>query len=167
MQTIYLKSGLSINKQKFIKWLKEAGCELLPPTNDYEAIRFRGMEVGVIYTSGSVSNPYTSNAVYCFSKNKKWNGKPISTGRSNSYKYKKKQILKRDGNKCFYCGLPLNDDVTLEHIDPLTAGGKNKLSNMVLAHDKCNREAGSKTIVEKVTIAINNRIKLKTGLIKK
>lgn len=34
----------------------------------------------------------------------------------------------------------MGDDITVEHLIALSCGGKNDLSNMVLAHQKCNQE---------------------------
>ena len=148
-------TGLNIDK--FKDWLILNGAEILPKTNEYELLRFKGKEVGVVYNSGKTSNGYTHNAIICFSKNKKWDGRPINVGRKPGYFKEKKKLIERDGTNCFYCGLPMEDDITLEHLIPLVSGGKNTLSNMVLCHEKCNQEAGVLTIVQKVEIAILKR----------
>ena len=149
----------STRDKKFAKWLKERGCEVLPPTNQYESVRWKGKEVGVKYTSGKFSGSYASIAWQCFCSNSPWDGAPPSTKRKSSYKKQRQKIKERDGCNCFYCGQPLGDDETIEHVYPLAAGGPNILSNMVLAHTKCNQEAGAMSIVEKVKIAIENRLK--------
>lgn len=149
-------------QDKFIAWLKEQGCEMMPTTNKYELLRWRGKQTGVLYTSGKTSGEYATQAIRSFLRGEGWDGAPVSTGRSSSYAKFKKKIIERDGTDCFYCGLPLNEDITLEHLIPLTAGGPNKLSNMVLAHFHCNSQAGHKTIVEKVRMAIDIRIDMKT-----
>ena len=143
--------------EKFKNWLQQNGAEILPNTNEYEEIRFKGIEVGVKYKSGKFSNTYAENAWISFTKNKKWDGKPIKTGRLNTYKKEKIALQKRDGSCCFYCGLELNNDITLEHLIPLTSGGKNILSNMVLAHEECNGKMGFKPLNEKVEYAISKR----------
>lgn len=142
---------------KFKIWLQQNGAEILPVTNEHEEIRFKGSEVGVKYKSGKFSSTYAENAYLCYKNNKKWNGGPISTGRKVSYKKEKIYLLKRDGGDCFFCGKPLIFDITLEHLIPLTSGGQNNLSNMVLAHEKCNYEVNHKSIVEKVKYAIKTR----------
>jgi hypothetical protein len=151
---------MKINLTKFKRWLENNGAEILPNTNDYELIRFKGKETGVIYKTGKMSGRYAEEAFNCYKQGVPWNGRPISTGRSYSYVKEKKQLLKRDGWNCFYCGLPLKDDVSLEHLIPLTQGGLNILSNMVLAHEKCNMELWNKTICQKVEVAITKRIKM-------
>lgn len=144
-------------KHSFEIWLSNNGCEILPPTNEFELVRFRGRYIGVLYKSSKTSNKYTANALKCFLQKKQWNGGPIKYGRNNSYRKEKIAILERDGDLCFYCNKPLYDDITLEHIIPLNRGGQNILSNMVLTHEKCNQEAGNKTVLEKVNLAINKR----------
>lgn len=144
---------------KFEKWLIGHGCEILPATNQYEAIRFKGRETGVLYTSGKTSNQFTRDAIKAFKSGSKWNGKPINVGRKSSYKKEKAKLLLRDGSNCFLCGEDLKDDITLEHLIPLSSGGLNQLSNMVLCHEKCNNQVGNMPISKKVQIAIDKRIK--------
>jgi len=149
-----------MNLTKFEKWLVSMGAEILPKTNEFEAIRFKGSKVGVLYKSGKVSNPYTEDAISCFKKNKKWNGKPVNVGRQNNYKKEKEKLIERDGTNCFLCGKPLLDDITLEHLIALSSGGKNNLSNMVLMHQSCNSEVSNIPINQKINIAIKYRTNL-------
>ena len=149
-----------LNIEKFSKWLVSHGAEILPNTNEYESIRFKGKEVGVLYTSGKVGNGYTAKAIMAYKHNMAWiDGRPLRTGRKDSYKKEKIKLLKRDGDKCFYCGERLMEDITLEHIIPLVSGGKNTIGNMVLAHEKCNQEAGNLSVYQKVELAIKKRNK--------
>lgn len=145
--------------RRFKKWLINRGAEILPPTNEYEVLRFKGKEVGVVYTTGKTSNSYTNKAIVAWRTNKRWSGKPFKVGRKKTYTKEKIAIQKRDGCNCFYCGKPLGDDITLEHLISLVQGGKNTLGNMVLAHEKCNQEAGNLTVIEKVNLAILKRQK--------
>lgn len=149
---------------KFKNWLQQQGCEILPNTNEHEAIRFKGSEFGVKYKSGRFSGEYAKKAYICFQSGSKWDGGPISTGRKNTYIKEKKALIKRDGTACFYCGLLMGDDITLEHLIPLTAGGKNNLSNMVLAHDACNNKMGFKPLVDKINYALKTRVELLTSV---
>ena len=129
-----------IDLDKFKKWLVLNGAEILPLTNEYEILRFQAKEIGVLYKSGKTNSEYTKNAIWCWRHNEQWDGKPIKTGRYQSYKKEKKLLLQRDGDNCFYCGEPMYDDISLEHLIPLSAGGKNTLGNMVLAHKQCNND---------------------------
>lgn len=149
-----------LNIEKFSKWLTDRGAEILPLTNEYELLRFKGREVGVLYKSGKTSNSYTNHAIRCFNTNKEWNGKPVNIGRKNTYRKEKEALIKRDGRDCFYCGSPMHDDITLEHLIALSSGGKNTLANMVLCHEACNKEVGNLPVVDKVKFAIKKRTKL-------
>lgn len=148
-----------VDIDKFTMWLMQFGCEILPPTNEYEALRFKGKETGVLYTSGKTSNNYTSEAVEHYERgSKNWTGGPVKTGRYNSYKRQKRQLIERDGLNCFYCDKPLGEDITVEHLVALSCGGPNTLANMVLAHEKCNWQMSNKPVSEKVKSAISIRI---------
>ena len=145
-------------RTRFKSWLIQQGGEVLPVTNEHEAIRFKGRQTGVLYKSGKVSNEYAREAILAFCQNKKWKGSPIKMKRKN-YKRQKSFLLERDGDCCFFCGNELGDDITVEHLISLSSGGKNTLSNMVLAHEACNQQVSNKPIFEKVQIAINQRTK--------
>lgn len=147
-----------IDVDKFKKWLAEQGAEIMPPTNQWELVRFKGKEVGVLYTSGKVSNTFTAEAISCFIRGKKWDGKPVNVGRKQSYVKEKVKLLGRDGSNCFLCNTELGTDITVEHLIPLVSGGKNDLSNMVLCHEACNRLLGVKPVYQKVQMAVHNRL---------
>ena len=142
---------------KFKNWLSHRGCQVEPGTNEFEMVRWKGAEVGILYTTGKTNSFYAQNAIACWKTGRDWNGGVIAVGRSNSYKKQKKQILKRDGDACFYCGLKLRDDITLEHLIDLSKGGKNKLANMVLAHNECNGAVNGMGLSDKIKWAINKR----------
>jgi len=147
--------------QSFKKWLEARGCEIFPVTNEYELLRFKGKETGVVYSSGKTSNQYTRHAFFCFSNpSEKWDGAPIKELRQTTYRKEKRKLLERDGDICFLCGLKLFEDITIEHLIALASGGKNSLDNMVLMHRKCNELSGTLPISEKVKLALNNRLNL-------
>ena len=146
------------DSEKFKNWLTARGVEIIPCTNEHEDVRFKGREIGVLYKSGKVANEYTLEAFRCFIENKRWDGKPVNTGRYRNYKNEKAKLLQRDGSDCFYCGKSMKDDISLEHLIALSSGGQNSLSNMVLCHEKCNQEVENKPISEKVKLAIKKRL---------
>jgi len=133
------------------------GCEIEPKTNDYEALRWKGLETGVVYTSGKFSGPYASEAYFKFKQGKQWNGGPIKVGRKTYVKQKVK-LIQRDGTKCFLCNEELGEDITVDHLIPLVAGGPNLLSNMTLMHEKCNKLCGHLPLIQKVNMAVKNRL---------
>lgn len=57
-------------------------------------------------------------------------------------------LVLRDGNVCYLDGLPPTDDdpLEIEHTRSRAAGGGNELSNLKLAHRRCNRIKGSATV---------------------
>jgi 5-methylcytosine-specific restriction endonuclease McrA len=61
------------------------------------------------------------------------------------------ELLRRDGNECFFCGKPM-EDPTIEHLICRQFGGGNNLANLALAHRACNRTGGHLSVVEKVRL---------------
>lgn len=69
-------------------------------------------------------------------------------------------LVDRDGPTCFYCGCvldlrrrvrgtsPSNNAVEIDHVLPLSKGGKHTKDNAVLACRVCNREKAVKTLEE-------------------
>ena len=56
-------------------------------------------------------------------------------------KEKKLRLLKRDGNQCRYCSIVLTiETATVDHVIPLSKGGKDSLDNLVLACKPCNND---------------------------
>lgn len=55
-------------------------------------------------------------------------------------------VLKRDGFRCCICGATANDGVKLEvdHIVPISKGGKSILGNLQTLCERCNRGKGTK-----------------------
>ncbi|MBN1638347.1 MAG: HNH endonuclease [Ignavibacteriales bacterium] len=56
----------------------------------------------------------------------------------------RKNILKRDGHKCVYCGRG-DLQLTLDHIIPRSRGGGDTWENLVAACLKCNNKKGDRT----------------------
>jgi len=67
-----------------------------------------------------------------------WNkGKGISIT-----KWRRLQMFKRDNFTCQYCGRNIKDDgakLELDHIIPLSKGGKNTMQNAITACNECNQ----------------------------
>ena len=58
-------------------------------------------------------------------------------------------LAERDGDRCWYCGCSFEDReeggsriLTLDHIEPRTAGGASSLENLRLCCRTCNRRKG-------------------------
>ena len=55
----------------------------------------------------------------------------------------RKNVLKRDGNKCQYCGS--KESLTLDHIIPKSRGGGDSWDNLITCCATCNVKKGNKT----------------------
>lgn len=61
-----------------------------------------------------------------------------------------RQLLERDGNCCWICKQPFDLKLqrtaqmaaTLDHVIPTSRGGSNGVSNLRLAHRRCNANRG-------------------------
>jgi 5-methylcytosine-specific restriction endonuclease McrA len=60
-------------------------------------------------------------------------------------KHKRKVCYKRDGNKCVKCGG--TEDLTVDHIIPLSLGGKCHLVNLQTMCKACNGRKGANVIL--------------------
>jgi 5-methylcytosine-specific restriction endonuclease McrA len=58
--------------------------------------------------------------------------------------FNKRNVLKRDGNRCQYCGRVFRE-LTLDHILPVSRGGRDDWENVVAACRDCNRKKGNRT----------------------
>lgn len=60
----------------------------------------------------------------------------------------RQRVYERDGYRCVYCGNDDPDQLTIDHVQPLTARGRNHYSNMVTACSGCNHEKRDRTDVK-------------------
>lgn len=64
-------------------------------------------------------------------------------------KFTRKNIYKRDENRCQYCGKRFKpQDLNLDHVIPISRGGKDNWYNVVCSCVSCNLRKGSKTLTE-------------------
>lgn len=52
-------------------------------------------------------------------------------------------VWERDGGVCGICGKVISGNFTIDHIIPLSRGGKHCYENVQIAHGKCNNQKGS------------------------
>lgn len=57
----------------------------------------------------------------------------------------KEYLLAKWGRKCAYCGAD-NRPLEVEHIEPRSRGGSNRVSNLTLACTKCNQKKGNRPV---------------------
>lgn len=147
-------------RAKFEAFLTARGAQILQPTNEWEVLRFktsRGTSVVYCNSKGGITLTGESDKAWAdFEKNGPWRGAPApqkrQTGREKTLPLFN-ALLTRDGAKCFYCDIDTSeDDRSLEHVVPIAHGGPNHLSNLVLAHRKCNSDAGHMSAMEKIRL---------------
>ena len=140
----------------FKDWLREHGCEIQEPSNEYELVRFRStIGVGVIYIGQkglSCNVPFVTDALTLFLTGSQWEAGKVTPKKRCPSPKRKKELLLRDGDRCFYCGRLLESDITEEHLVSVSQGGYNHLDNIVLAHFKCNSLAGHMSLIEKIQL---------------
>lgn len=56
----------------------------------------------------------------------------------------RKNIIKRDGHRCMYCGRS-EGSMTVDHVIPKHMGGRDTWENLVCACTKCNNRKGDRT----------------------
>ena len=61
----------------------------------------------------------------------------------NKVPYSKRNIMVRDDHKCVYCGT--EKELTIDHVIPISQGGKTSFENCVAACKTCNSKKGSRT----------------------
>ncbi|MNB87744.1 HNH endonuclease [compost metagenome] len=76
----------------------------------------------------------------------------VQGGGTGMNKAKKLKVLKRDKYICRYCG---SYGDTVDHIVPMSKGGRNAMKNLVCACFKCNQERGNMEFTEFLKIRTN------------
>lgn len=154
---------LTKRREKFEAFLNERGAQILQPTNEWEVLRFKTKKgVSIIYKNARDGLTFTgeSDAAWAaFQKNGPWRGTPAKkriSGRDKTLPFFN-ALLNRDGAACFYCGSDTDEsNRSIEHLVALAHGGPNHMSNMVLAHRRCNSNAGHLSAMEKIRLRENN-----------
>jgi len=152
----------------FREWLTRAGAEVLPPTNQWEAVRFRdGAITSIIYTNAKGGATFTGSALVAWEafKNQQYWRASDTPPKIKRVSGKKRDrfvlaIRERDGHDCFFCAREVDEEhESVEHLVNVADGGPNHISNMFLAHTLCNMEAGAASAVEKIKIFHASRVK--------
>lgn len=149
----------------FRQWLESNGAEILAPTNEWEILRFRARGgVHVVYRNKTGSTVTCSSirvheAWQAYRTSQSWRAGPSQKRKMGNRRYEANvdALLKRDGDECFYCGGELGNNITIEHLVGRSQQGPNHLANLALAHEACNKEAGSLSVVEKVKLREQKR----------
>lgn len=140
-------------------WLAARGASLIDTTNEWEVIRFKtSKSTAVIYRKATGGLTYTGGAkaaVDSFCKNAEWRAWS-ATKRAKSKPGRNpvfNTLRRRDGDLCFFCQQHVGEEVeSIEHLVAVTHQGPNHISNYVLAHRRCNAQAGHMSAMEKIAI---------------
>lgn len=72
---------------------------------------------------------------------------------------RKAVLFHRDGDGCFYCGIPMTaETATVEHLVAVAHGGPEHASNLVLSCASCNHMAGALPAHAKMRLAVERRV---------
>lgn len=155
------------NLKNFESFLMDSGAQVLPVTNEWELIRFRcDKGTGIIYEDKEKSRTFcgpAKEAWNAFTQKRPWSC--IDKKRRTQRKIVMDELLRRDGDECFFCGCPFEVDAspdriaTLEHLLAISNGGNNNINNLALAHQSCNYRAARMSVIEKIKLREDMRIK--------
>lgn len=146
----------------FESWLVSRGAKILEPTNEWEVLRYKaGPYTSILYRKKTGKLSYVGGIGFDMKEfvkgvpldyMDKCSPAPAPTktrvhGKRNARTKTKRgtvinRLIERDGTLCWFCGKPLGNDITKEHLTPRTSGGTSDLTNLVLAHYRCNQMAG-------------------------
>ena len=139
----------------FARYLAASGAEIRELTNPWELIRYKLPECGmlVVYQNakGKITVPPVTMEHYALFRQ----NKPLVKHGRKGADFKAfivPKLLERDGDTCVLCGYFLNGDITLEHFLNVSDGGTNRIANLGLAHERCNRLLGDLSIMEKIRL---------------
>lgn len=59
-----------------------------------------------------------------------------------------KDLYASQGGRCYYCSVEIEEGYHIEHMTPLSRGGRNDVSNVCLACAPCNLKKQTKTVEE-------------------
>ncbi|HZQ01377.1 MAG TPA: HNH endonuclease [Reyranella sp.] len=154
--------------EAFRAFLAERGCDVLAPTNKYEALRFkRAGRTNVIYRKANGRYTVVGNdvelavAAFTSAERRGRRGIKVTMAIPPAVQARRaklrgsavhKALIARDGDRCFYCGRRLGDDQSREHLVPAAHGGSDRLDNLALAHHACNVKAGELGLVDKIKL---------------
>lgn len=146
----------SITKKfkNFDKYLDEIGVDRIEVKGEWELARFIANRiVCVVYFNKhkefSFSNETAKKVYDAYCENRIIN---IQDTKRKSLKQKFRQkLLNRDGNICFYSFKEMKEEeITIEHLIPLSKGGKNNIDNLVLCKEEENFKMANKSLIEKI-----------------
>lgn len=144
-----------IDLSAFGMWLTERGAEILAPRADYEAFVFRySSGLAVIYAKRdrpSYANPNAMTALRAYWAGEAWRAQKVDQ-RQRISKSRRRAVFERDQASCVYCDS--TDNLTIDHVVAITAGGTDHVSNLVTCCRPCNELFGAMPAGVKIRQAI-------------
>lgn len=159
--------------QQFLAWLASEGAEIGVPTNPYEVVRYKAYWRGtskaathIVYAKENGLLTFTQGSLGHYRafldgtpmeelpKFENVKNSSVVNPKTELSKGEKKRtaIAERDGEDCWFCGVALGTDRTIEHLVPKSKGGRDILENYALAHAKCNHVAANMSLVAKIAL---------------
>ena len=142
----------------FSAWLTARGAQVLNVTNPYEVVRFKTQRgFGIVYRNDKGRLTFfgeSKPAFDAYSNGESWDAGVKSVRKKRTARLVA-QLIERDGDACFFCGKPIGDEATIEHLVPVGHGGPSHLSNLALAHRSCNAAAGHLPLMMKIKMREN------------
>ena len=153
LSRVEIMAKLEPHFKNFDIYLNWIGAEIMPKTNPYEEARFVANEIVCVIYRGkkgaSFSNDEARKVLEAFYEKRKIN--VSGTKRKQFDRNLKQSLFERDGYHCFYTGVELTEETaTIEHLIPLSKGGKNNADNLVLCTKESNHAMGDKPLIEKI-----------------
>lgn len=148
-----------IKSLRFNEYLDLIGVDQIEKTSEWELQRFIANDiVCVVYENKkgriSFSNETAQKVYEAYLDGKRINIQSIKR-KSLGAKMQQK-LFERDGILCFYSGKKMSHrDATIEHLIPLSKGGKNNMDNLVLCLEEENKKMADKPLIEKINYKIN------------
>ena len=161
----------------FLAYLAENGCEIGKPTNEWEVVRYRAYRpdssrpvTHIVYAKqtgllnwmpGTQGHYHSFLAGVALPHNgpapvSQFDGAqqpaPKLAVKPTKAEQRRAKLLERDGPDCWFCGVVMGDDCTIEHLVPKSKDGPNSLANFALAHAKCNNDAADLPLVDKIAM---------------
>jgi 5-methylcytosine-specific restriction endonuclease McrA len=122
----------------FLNFINFRKAILLQFKNKVEIIKYSDKEISTL--SGKIKIPSVVRLVDLVKSIYK---------RKNLF-YSKNNVFLRDNFTCAYCGKQFNSksNLTIDHIIPVSRGGKNSYENCITSCKKCNHLKGNKLLPE-------------------
>ena len=156
----------AFDTEGFLAYIEAQGGDVLRPTNPWELARYTlNNMLHIVYTKVNHRLTWTGASrdhYAAFTKGQPLLAAPKDKLRPKQRASRRRRLMERDGDVCWYCGRFLYDDVTIEHLIPQARGGSHAVENLVLAHERCNHDAGDLSLAEKIALRESTRAALST-----